>query len=85
MREVNNKMYSVSAYFVARIIADIPNVLFFPTMTGTILYFVIGLNSTSFYKFPEFSKTFRFNFYSTNALVNLCFWGKLCPHNFINI
>jgi len=54
LREVNNNMYSVSAYFWAKIISEFPSSLLTPVVFGSIVYFVIGLNTNEWYKFPIF-------------------------------
>lgn len=54
LREVNNNMYSVSAYFFAKVIAEIPASLLTPVIFGSIVYFAIGLNTNLWYKFPLF-------------------------------
>ncbi|EFC38572.1 predicted protein [Naegleria gruberi] len=45
-RERGAKLYRVSSWYVAKVIADIPSVLFFPLLFGCILYFWIGLNGS---------------------------------------
>lgn len=52
-RERGSKTYRVSSYFWGRTIADIPLSLFFPTLSGVILYWMVGLN-------PEVGRFFRF-------------------------
>ena len=52
MREVNNNMYSVSAYFWAKILSEFPLTVIIPTVQIAITYFAIGFNSNLWYKFP---------------------------------
>lgn len=47
LREVNNNMYSVSPYFWAKIISELPFSLATPAIFGSIVYYAIGLNDTS--------------------------------------
>ena len=54
-------MYSVSAYFLAKMIADIPNMIIFPALSGFIIYFFLGLSTANFYTFPCFSKIIILN------------------------
>jgi len=56
LREANNNMYSVSAYFWAKIISEFPSSLLTPVIFGSIVYFIIGLNDVFWYKFPLFCK-----------------------------
>lgn len=42
LREVNNNMYSVSPYFWAKIISELPFSILTPCIFGTIVYFAIG-------------------------------------------
>ena len=44
LREVNNNMYSVSAYFFAKVISEIPSSILTPVIFGSIVYFAIGLS-----------------------------------------
>jgi ABC-type multidrug transport system permease subunit len=44
LREVNNNMYSVSPYFWAKIISELPFAILTPTIFGCIVYYLIGLN-----------------------------------------
>lgn len=43
-REHSGGMYSSMSYFLARIIADMPNVILFATFTVLLYYFIVGLN-----------------------------------------
>jgi ABC-type multidrug transport system permease subunit len=45
LREVNNNMYSVSPYFWAKIVSELPFAIMTPTIFGCIVYFLIGLNT----------------------------------------
>jgi ABC-type multidrug transport system permease subunit len=56
LREVNNNMYSVSAYFFGKVIAEIPATIITPVIFGSIVYFSIGLSTVFAYKFPLFCK-----------------------------
>lgn len=59
LREVNNNMYSVSAYFFGKVIAELPVSILTPVIFGSITYFSIGLNNYEAYKFPVFCKYFN--------------------------
>lgn len=52
LREVNNNMYSVSAYFFGKVIAELPASILTPVIYGCIVYFSIGLSTVYAYKFP---------------------------------
>jgi ABC-type multidrug transport system permease subunit len=58
LREANNNMYSVSAYFWAKIFSEFPSSLLTPTMFGAIVYYAIGFNQEEWYKFPLFCTYF---------------------------
>lgn len=47
-------MYSVSAYFWAKIFSEFPSSLLTPTIFGSIVYFMIGFNTVLWWKFPMF-------------------------------
>ena len=47
LREQANKMYSVSAYYMAKIVAEIPILTFTPMLFSCIIYFKIGLSITA--------------------------------------
>ena len=52
LREVNNNMYSVSAYFWAKILSEFPMSIIQPGLQIAITYFAVGLNTNEWYKFP---------------------------------
>jgi ABC-type multidrug transport system permease subunit len=52
LREVNNNMYSPSAYFFGKVIAELPASVITPTVYGCITYFAIGLSTVYAWKFP---------------------------------
>jgi ATP-binding cassette subfamily G (WHITE) protein 1 len=54
LREANNNMYKVTAYFFAKIISEFPSSFLTPTIFGSIVYFAVGLNQEKAYKFPVF-------------------------------
>ena len=56
LREVNNNMYSVSAYFFGKVIAELPASILTPVIYGSIVYFSIGLSTVYAYKFPIYRK-----------------------------
>lgn len=62
LREANNNMYSVSAYFWAKIFSEFPSSLLTPVIFGAICYFLIGFNTMFWYKFPVFRKYHLFLF-----------------------
>lgn len=49
-------MYSVSAYFFGKIIAELPASILTPGIYGLIVYFAIGLNTIYPWKFPLYCK-----------------------------
>ena len=49
-------MYSVSAYFWAKIFSEFPSSLLTPTIFGSIIYNLIGFSEVEWYKFPLFRK-----------------------------
>ena len=51
LREVNNNMYSSSAYFFAKIISELPSSLLTPVIFGALVYYPIGFNTEEWYKF----------------------------------
>ena len=56
LREANNNMYSVSAYFWAKIFSEFPSSFLTPVIFGSICYYLIGFNNYFWYKFPTFRK-----------------------------
>jgi ABC-type multidrug transport system permease subunit len=54
LREANNNMYSVSAYFWAKIYSELPSSILTPALFGSICYYLIGFNTEYWYKFPVF-------------------------------
>ncbi len=56
LREVNNNMYSVSAYFFGKIIAEFPSSIIVPVLFGAIVYFAIHLANIYSYTFVLCSK-----------------------------
>lgn len=56
LREVNNNMYSVSAYFFGKVIAEIPASILTPVIYGSIVYYSIGLSTVYAWKFPLYCK-----------------------------
>ncbi len=57
LREVNNNMYSVSPYFCAKVLSELPAAIITPTVFGCIVYYAIGLSTVYMYKFPLFCKS----------------------------
>ena len=57
LREVNNNMYSVSAYFFGKILAEFPASVLTPVIYGVIVYFAIGLSMVHAYTFWLFCKS----------------------------
>jgi ABC-2 type transporter len=62
LREVNNNMYSVSAYFFGKVIAEIPLSIITPVIYGAMIYYSIGLSTVYAWKFPLFCKSFIGNY-----------------------
>ena len=54
LREVNNSMYSTSAYFWGKVLSELPMSIFVPVLQGVLVYFALGLNTNEWYKFPLF-------------------------------
>lgn len=54
LREVNNNMYSVTAYFFGKVFAELPASILTPVIYGSIVYFAIGLSTVFAYKFPVY-------------------------------
>jgi ABC-type multidrug transport system permease subunit len=80
LREVNNNMYSVSAYFFGKVIAEIPATIITPVIFGSIVYFSIGLSTVFAYKFPLFCKPkILLNFISGPFDLDLLFSRFLRP------
>lgn len=51
LREVNNNMYTPSAYFWAKIVSELPFSIGTPVLYGSLVYFAIGLNPMAEYFF----------------------------------
>lgn len=56
LREANNNMYSVSAYFWAKIVSEFPASLLTPIIFGSVCYHLIGFNTQEWFKFPMYRK-----------------------------
>jgi len=54
LREANNSMYHVSAYFFAKIFAEFPSSVLTPLTHACITYYAIGYNTATPAKFPLF-------------------------------
>lgn len=54
LREANNNMYHVSAYFWAKIFSEYPSSTLTPAIFGVIVYYAIGFNTVDATKFPLF-------------------------------
>jgi ABC-2 type transporter len=56
LRELGNNMYSVGPYFLGRYCAELPSCIIVPAIFGSIIYWVVGLATNFWWKFPLFSK-----------------------------
>jgi len=56
LREVGNNMYSVSSYFFGRLFSELPMNVIVPIIYGSVVYFLIGLNQATWFKYPMFRK-----------------------------
>ena len=56
LREANNGMYRVSAYFWAKILSELPIGILTPALFSATVYFAIGYNTEEWFKFPLFGK-----------------------------
>jgi ATP-binding cassette subfamily G (WHITE) protein 1 len=54
LREVNNNMYSVSSYFVGKILSEIPASIILPSLYALIIYWSLGYSTAHPYNFPLF-------------------------------
>lgn len=54
LREVNNNMYSVSSYFSAKVVSELPAAIIIPVIFGCIVYFAVGLSTVHNYTFVLF-------------------------------
>jgi len=79
LREANNNMYSVSAYFWAKIISEFPSSTLTPIIFGSIVYYAIGFNTDEAYKFPCFL-AILFLIYNASSgyalIIGTCFSDK---------
>jgi ABC-type multidrug transport system permease subunit len=55
LREVNNNMYSPSAYFFGKIISELPTSLLLPFTFGSIEYFSLHYSRAYPWSFPAYS------------------------------
>ena len=75
LREVNNNMYDVTAYFFAKVISELPASLLTPTIFGSIVYFAIGLSTVFWWKFWLFCKIIIYTFsWFYNTFKNYVFY-----------
>jgi ABC-type multidrug transport system permease subunit len=56
LREYASNMYSIGPYFFGRLLAELPAGLIVPSLFGSIIYFIVKLNTDFWYKFPLHSK-----------------------------
>jgi len=56
LREVNNNMYSVSAYFFGKIISELPSSFILPTLLSILIYWSLGFNTVDSSKWFIFGK-----------------------------
>jgi len=49
LREAHNKLYTVSAYFYGKLLAEIPLAIVVPLLNSSIIYFYLGLNPDTFF------------------------------------
>mmetsp|Transcript_19657 Transcript_19657/g.18727 ORF Transcript_19657/g.18727 Transcript_19657/m.18727 type:complete len:354 (+) Transcript_19657:825-1886(+) len=54
LREVNNNMYSPSAYFFGKIFSELPLSILLPTIFGAIQYYALNLSTIVWTTFPAF-------------------------------
>ena len=80
LREVNNNMYSVSAYFFGKVIAELPVSILTPALFGVIVYFAIGLSMVHTWTFPLFCKQILLMISSGHPNSHLQRWRKLRSH-----
>jgi len=81
LREANNNMYAVSAYFWAKIISEFPSSFITPTVFGAVVYYAIGFSTVFWYKFPYFCKFNHINFifkFSGDFVPNLQCLIRVC-------
>lgn len=70
LREVNNNMYDVTAYFFAKVISELPASLLTPAIFGSIVYFAIGLSTVFWWKFWLFCKHIKFYIFNIFTIIN---------------
>ena len=58
LREANNGMYRVSAYFWAKMFSELPVGILTPSIFSATVYYAIGYNTATWFKFPLFGKYF---------------------------
>ena len=81
LREANNNMYSVSAYFWAKIFSEFPSSLLTPVIFGSICYYLIGFNTDDWYQFPMFCKyLLMLTLFSGHFVPDLQCLGRLRTH-----
>ena len=54
LREVNNNMYSCSAYFWAKVWSELPFSVAIPTIMGAIIFYAVDMNTIEFSRFLYF-------------------------------
>lgn len=63
LREAHNKMYTVSAYFFGKLLAEIPATIFVPVLNSSIIYFYLGLSTQNSWTFAMHCKKSKFKIY----------------------
>jgi hypothetical protein len=53
-------MYSVSAYFFGKLIAEIPATIITPIIHSSVIYFVVGLSTANSWTFPLHCKLYLY-------------------------
>lgn len=85
LREVNNNMYSVSPYFFAKVVSELPPSILTPVIYGSIVYFSIGLSTEHAYTFPVHCNIYiHFLFDSFSDYIDSYLWHRwiLLTHSF---
>ena len=61
LREAHNKLYSVSAYFFGKLIAEIPMAIIIPILNSSIIYYYLGFNPETFFTHCKVLFTYYLN------------------------
>lgn len=74
LREVNSGMYKVTAYFMAKLLSELPFGILIPGLYSAVVYWICGYNTTNWWNMPIFTgiNTLVYNASAAMSLIIGC-------------